>query len=321
MNYTLHQLQVFAKVVQLKSITKAAEELHMTQPAVSIQLKNFQDQFEIPLTEIIGRQLYVTDFGKEIYSMSERIINEVYAINYKTMSYKGFLTGRLLISIVSTGKYVMPFFLTEFLKKHNGVDLVMDVTNKSKVIQSLQNNEIDFALVSVLPEDFQINKITLMENQLFVVGNRSVRTKNQIIGKDELKEMPLIYREAGSGTRYVMENYFLKRKITVRKKLELTSNEAVKQAVIAGLGNSIVPLIGLRNELSSGDIKIIPTVGFPIKSQWHLIWLKGKKLSPVAQAYIEYLNMNKESILKDKFSWLDDINTSTDKNIMKKTKK
>lgn len=103
MNYTLHQLQVFAKVVQLKSITKASEELHMSQPAVSIQLKNFQDQFEIPLTEVVGRQLYVTDFGMEVYKMSERVINEVYAINYKTMSFKGHLAGCLILSMVSIG--------------------------------------------------------------------------------------------------------------------------------------------------------------------------------------------------------------------------
>ena len=146
MNYTLHQLQVFAKVVQLKSITKASEELYMTQPAVSIQLKNFQDQFDIPLTEVVGRQLYVTEFGMEVYKMAERVINEVYAINYKTMAYKGHLTGRLVISIVSTGKYVMPYFLSDFMKINKGVDLIMDVTNKSRVISSLQNNEIDFAL-------------------------------------------------------------------------------------------------------------------------------------------------------------------------------
>lgn len=307
MNYTLHQLHVFAKVVQTKSITRASEELYLSQPAVSIQLKNFQDQFEIPLTEVIGRQLYVTDFGKEIYAMAERIINEVYAINYKTMAYKGFLTGRLVISIVSTGKYVMPYFLAEFLKEHPGVDLVMDVTNKSKVINSLQNNEVDFALVSVLPESMKVNKETLMENQLFVVGNRDEKIPRQMISKDELKELPLIFREEGSGTRYVMEEYFLKHKIAVRKKMELTSNEAVKQAVIAGLGNSIVPLIGLRNSLNAGDIKIIPTVGFPIKSQWQLIWLQGKKVSPIAQAYIDYVKKNKATILKNNFSWIDEI--------------
>ena len=307
MNYTLHQLQVFAKVVQTKSITRASEELYLSQPAVSIQLKNFQDQFEIPLTEVVGRQLYVTDFGKEIYTMAERIINEVYAINYKTLSYKGFLTGRLVISIVSTGKYVMPYFLAEFLKEHKGVDLVMDVTNKSKVINSLQNNEVDFALVSVLPEGIKVHKETLMENQLFVIGNKDEKIPKHVISKDELKDMPLIFREEGSGTRFVMENYFHKHKISVRKKMELTSNEAVKQAVIAGLGNSIMPLIGLRNSLGSGDLQIIPTAGFPIKSQWQLIWLQGKKLSPVAKAYIDYVHKNKTAILKDKFSWIDEI--------------
>ncbi len=309
MNYTLHQLQVFSKVVQTKSITRASEELYLSQPAVSIQLKNFQDQFEIPLTEIVGRQLYVTDFGKEIYAMAERILNEAHAINYKTLSYKGLLSGRLVISIVSTGKYVMPYFLTEFLKEHNGIDLVMDVTNKSRVINSLQNNEIDFALVSVLPEGIKVNKETLMENQLFVIGNKDEKISKHVNSKDELKEMPLIFREEGSGTRYVMENYFRKHKISVRKKMELTSNEAVKQAVIAGLGNSIMPLIGLRNALSAGDLKIIPTAGFPIKSQWQLIWLQGKKMSPVAQEYIDYVKKNKTSILKDKFSWIDEIPT------------
>ena len=318
MNYTLHQLQVFAKVVQTKSITRASEELYLSQPAVSIQLKNFQDQFEIPLTEVVGRQLYVTDFGKEIYTMAERIINEVYAINYKTQAYKGFLTGRLVISVVSTGKYVMPYFLTEFLREHKGVDLVMDVTNKSKVISSLQNNEVDFALVSVVPDDLKINKETLMENQLFVIGSGDEKIPKHVISKDELKDMPLIFREEGSGTRFVMENYFTKHKINVRKKMELTSNEAVKQAVIAGLGNSIMPLIGLRNALTSGDLKIIPAAGFPIKSQWQLIWLQRKKLSPVAQAYIDYVKKNKISILKEKFSWIDDINPEQDTILAKK---
>ena len=156
MHYTLHQLQVYLKVAQLKSITKAAEELFLTQPAVSIQLKNFQDQFEIPLTEVVGRQLYVTDFGKEIMLAAENIINEVQAINYKTQSFKGKLTGKLKLSIVSTGKYVMPYFISNFLKQNDGVDLVMDVTNKSRVLESLQQNEIDFALVSLLPEDMKI---------------------------------------------------------------------------------------------------------------------------------------------------------------------
>lgn len=307
MNYTLHQLQVFAKVVQLKSITKASEELHMSQPAVSIQLKNFQDQFEIPLTEVVGRQLYVTDFGMEVYKMSERVINEVFAINYKTMAYKGHLSGRLILSVVSTGKYVMPYFLSEFIKKNEGVDLIMDVTNKSRVINSLQNNEVDFALVSVLPEGLKVNDEVLLENELYVIGNRNEKKISKPITKSEINEMPLIFREEGSGTRFVMEQYFKKHNIQVRKKMELTSNEAVKQAVIAGLGNSVMPLIGTSNELLNCDLKIIPAVGFPIRSKWHLIWLKEKKLSPVAEAYIDYIRKNKEKVLNDHFNWISKI--------------
>jgi DNA-binding transcriptional LysR family regulator len=307
MNYTLHQLQVFAKVVHLKSITKASEELHMTQPAVSIQLKNFQDQFEIPLTEVVGRQLYITDFGQEIFKMAERIINEVYAINYKTLAYKGQLTGRLILSVVSTGKYVMPYFLSDFIKKNSGIDLIMDVTNKSRVINSLKNNEIDFALVSVLPEGLKVNNEVLLENELFVIGNKTIGKTIKPVTKNELKDMPLIYREEGSGTRFVMEEYFKKNKMELRKKMELTSNEAVKQAVIAGLGNSVMPLIGIRNELLKGDLKIIPSQGFPIKSKWQLIWLKEKKLSPVAEAYIDYIRKNKENVLNNYFSWIEKI--------------
>ena len=119
MNFTLHQLKVFSVIVQNKSITKAAEELNMTQPAASIQLKNFQDQFDIPLTEVIGRQLYVTTFGMEIYETAESILNKVGAIAYKTESFKGLLSGKLRISVVSTGNYVMPYFLKGFLKKRS----------------------------------------------------------------------------------------------------------------------------------------------------------------------------------------------------------
>ena len=124
MNYTLNQLQIFLKVVETQSVTKASEELHLSQPAVSIQLKNFQDQFEIPLTEVVGRKLYVTDFGKEIAQAAEEIINQVYAINNKTLAYKGQLAGRLRLSVVSTGKYVMPYFLTSFMKKIQALNLI-----------------------------------------------------------------------------------------------------------------------------------------------------------------------------------------------------
>jgi len=138
MNYTIHQLKIFLKVAEYQSVTKASEALHLTQPAVSIQLKKFQDQFTIPLVEVIGRKLYVTDFGKEIAESAQKVLDEIEAINYKTKSLKGQLAGRIKISSASTGKYVMPYFLGEFLQQNPGIDLIMDVTNKSQVVQSLE---------------------------------------------------------------------------------------------------------------------------------------------------------------------------------------
>lgn len=305
MNYTLHQLQVFLKVAQLKSITKASEELHMTQPAVSIQIKNLQDQFDIPLTEVVGRQLYVTDFGKEIVEMAEKIINEVYAINYKTMAYKGHLSGKLRISSVSTGKYIIPYFLSGFMKKHDGIELLLDVTNKSKVISSLENNEVDFALVSVLPEKLRIEKVDLMPNKLYVVGNMETKFKKGLYDKKIFDKLPMIFREEGSGTRVVMEKFIARNKLPIHKKMELTSNEAVKQAVLAGLGYSIMPLIGIKNELLNKDIQIVHVKDFPIKTTWHLIWLKNKKHSPLAEAYLTYIESEKERIINEKFEWFE----------------
>lgn len=306
MNYTLHQLQVFLKITQTLSITKASEELHLTQPAVSIQLKNFQDQFDIPLTEVIGRKVFVTDFGKEIALAAENILNEVYAINYKTMAYKGQLSGRLKISVVSTGKYVIPYFLADFLAQNDAIELVLDVTNKSKVVESLEKNEVDFSLVSVLPDHLQVEQIELMQNKLYVISNTEQKFKNKIYEKSILETLPLIYREQGSGTRHVMEKFIHQNNLPIRKKLELTSNEAVKQAVIAGLGCSIMPLIGIKNELGNGDLQIIPVKGFPIKSTWSLIWLKNKKFSPVALSFLNYIKKEKKNIIKEKFKWFED---------------
>ena len=137
MKYTLNQLHIFLRIVQTQSVTKAAEMLHLTQPAVSIQLRNFQNQFDIPLTEVIGRRIYITEFGHEIAEAAEKIIEQVYAINYKTLAHKGKLAGRLKISTVSTGKYILPFFLSGFVKQHPGVELEIDVVNKNGVIKSL----------------------------------------------------------------------------------------------------------------------------------------------------------------------------------------
>jgi DNA-binding transcriptional LysR family regulator len=303
MHYTLNQLQIFLKIAQTQSVTKAAEELNLTQPAVSIQLKNFQQQFDIALTEVVSRKIYITDFGKEIATAAENIINQVNAINHKTMAFKGQLTGRLKISVVSTGKYVMPFFLSNFMKQHVGIELLMDVTNKNKVIESIENNEVDFALVSILPKNMHIEKMDLLQNKLYLVGNESIDFNYGKVSKDFFEKLPLIFREKGSGTRQSMEHFISSKGLNVIKKMELTSNEAVKQALLAGLGCSIMPLIGIKNELHNKELKIIPIRGLPLKTTWRLIWLKGKKHSPVAQAFLTYLKKEKTNIVEQHFSW------------------
>lgn len=303
MHYTLNQLRIFLKVAQNKSITKAAEELHLTQPAVSIQLKNFQDQFPIPLTEVVGRKLFLTEFGEEIASATGRILNEVYALNHKTLEYGGKLAGQLKIAVVSTGKYVMPYFLSDFMNLHEGVDLVMDVTNKAAVIKNLENNEVDFALVSVLPKHLNVSRVELMQNILYLVGSSSKEVLKGKTGITALAKLPLLFRENGSATRMAMENYLNSKKIEVSKKIELTSNEAVKQAVVAGLGYSVMPLIGIKNELINGSLNISKLPGLPIKTNWNLIWMSSKRFSPVAQTFLEYLEEEKERIIQNEFDW------------------
>ena len=301
MNYTLHQLQVFLKIAQTQSITKAAQELFLSQPAVSIQLKNFQDQFDIPLTEIVKRRLYITDFGKEIAVAAENIINEVYKINYKTMMHKKELTGRIKLSIVSTAKYVMPYFVTDFLNMNHGVDLVMEVTNKAIVMEHLNENITDFALIPYMPEDPNLCSEALMENKLYLVG------KHDVTEKIKMEELCFLYREEGSSTRVLMEKFIEKNNIPFRKKIELTSNEAVKQAIISGMGYSIMPLIGLKNEIRNQELNIIPISGLPIVTQWHLIWHKNKNFSPCAGAYLQYIRDRKNEIIKTNFSWVEDV--------------
>lgn len=304
MDYTLNQLRIFLKVVELESVTKASEALHLTQPAVSIQLKNFQDQFEIPLTEVVGRKIYVTDFGKEIADAAQQILEQVNAINYKTLAYKGQLFGKLKLSVVSTGKYVMPYFLSEFLNEHNGVELEMDVTNKRSVLQSIEQNEVDFALVSIIPDNLNVEQVDLMQNKLYFVSHTNVKiTSSKKKIESIFNSRPLLFREMGSGTRQTLERFIEKNNLSINKKMELTSNEAVKQAILAGLGNSLMPLIGIRKEIQNNDLQIIPVAGLPIRTNWSLIWNKGKKHSPQAQAFLAYLIKNKEEIIKTHFSW------------------
>lgn len=301
MNYTLHQLKIFLKVSELESITKAAEELHLTQPAISIQLKKLQEQFDLPLVEVVGRKLHVTDFGEEIVERCRRILDEADGIRYTIEQYKGLLSGKIKISVVSTGKYVIPYFLKEFMDQHPGVEISIDVSNKLTVIEGLSQNQSDFSLVSVLPKGIEVNQVPLMENRLFLAGHSQFRGK--IKSPKDLEKVTLLFREQGSATRSAMEEYLSNQNVKVGKSMELVSNEAVKQAINAGIGFSIVPLIGLRAALASENIKIYPLKNLPIITRWNLIYNKRKKLTPAQQELVNLIEKTKSEVVKEHFDW------------------
>jgi DNA-binding transcriptional LysR family regulator len=315
MNYTLNQLRIFLKIVQKESITRAAEALFLTQPAVSIQLKNFQDQFDIPLTEIVNKKLYVTDFGREVAAAAENILEQVYAINYKTAQYKGQLSGRLRISVVSTGKYIVPYLLADFMKKHPGVELVLDVSNRANVTLNLERNETDFSLVSVLPDRLNLEEIHCMKNQLYLVGKETLQVAPKGAWQKAIEDITWVKRETGSATRKALDEYLDSHDIQVRRHIELTSNEAVKQALIAGLGYSIMPLIGIRNELTLGQLKVTALPDLPLESMWRVVWPKGKKHNGAAMAFKNYLTEQLPQIIEKNFGYIDGL-TAVPKSMM-----
>lgn len=304
MKYTFKQLEVFLKISQTKSVSKAAKLLYLSQPAVSTQLKNFQAQFNLPLTELVKRKLYLTEFGQEVAKDCEKILEDVQSLDRKALAYQGQLTGRLSISVVSTGKYLMPYFLKDFTDQHPAIELSMDVSNKAKVLENITKNEVDFSLIAHPLQDNSLDSLYLLDNKLFmfISSQRSVPDKCSL--EALVNRFPFIYREEGSSTRQFMEMFIEGKQFSPSKQLELTSNEAVKQAVIAGLGCSILPLIGLVHELDRRRVKIVALRGLPILSEWRLIWRKGREHSPVAAAFLDYLKTERARVVEEYFNHL-----------------
>lgn len=290
MQFTFHQLRIYAEVVRQKSITKAANNLNMTQPALSIQLKNFSSLFEFQLLERKGRSIKVTDYGMQIYQRALDLLSKAEEMNYLTASFRNLEAGSLRIASVSTGKYIIPYIVADFLNHYPKVDLNIQVSNKEDVVNRLKDEDLDFALVSVIPNNVLVNEEVLFNNELYLVGKTPEFDSSR----------PLIYREKGSATRQAMDRYF--RNTKGRKTFELTSNEAVKQAVKAGLGYSILPKIGIAQELLEGTLHVIPQKKLPIITQWRIVYNRQKMLSPVAQTFLSYLKENKADIIKKHFS-------------------
>ena len=308
MNISLTQLRALKAISTQESITSAAKSLNMTQPAVSIQLKNLQEQFEVPLTEIIGKRIHITEFGQELVEMADRIFDEVDKIEQKMLELKGLLAGKIRISAVSTGKYIIPYLMADFMKLHPHVEISLEVSNRHSVLAHLQENTTDLALISVSPpNDLSFDSITLEENKWYLACAPEHAEKFQAeIALNNWEKIPFILREKGSGTRVKMEEFFNERDIKVNSKLELATNEAVKQAVMAGLGASILSNFSMSQEIEDNRITLLKYPELPMKAMWKLIWLKQKKHSPAVLAFIRWISENKKSVFNSHFNTFDE---------------
>jgi len=277
-------------VARHKSMTEAARRLHMTQPAVSIQIKQLQQAVDIPLIEVVGRKLHLTEAGERLYEACQAIDLELESFDAVISQLKGGLKGSLNISSASTAKYFLPYLLGEFQKRYPQVKISLKVTNRNEVIHHLSQNEYDLAVLTQLPNDDSITAIPFLENPL-VMGAPPEHhlSKKKNIGIEQLKKEHFIFRELGSGTRMVMEAYLKENGINIKPIMELGVNEAVKQAIMAGIGLSIISKLSLGNELYLNKISILDMPDFPIMTHWHVLFKKEKRLTPVTQNFISFL--------------------------------
>lgn len=304
MNFTLQQLRAFVTVVSAGSVTRAAEELHLTQPAVSMQLRGFEDGFERPLFERVGRRMDLTPFGEEVLEHAKSILSEARSIHRKRSEQPGEWTGSLSIASVSTGKYVLPRFLASFAADHPQVAIQLQVTNRSRVIELLEENAIDYALVSLPPERMEVESIPLVPNELHIVAPPGWRIPNPETPAFEawLNESPLIFREPGSGTRRAFERLLASRGVDLSPVWELATNEAVKQAVMAGMGVSLMSVAGFAPEKRLGLIASTPVHG-DWETAWQLARRKGKPLTPLRERFETHLASKRDAIVTEHFPW------------------
>lgn len=300
MSFTLHQLDVFAEVAKQKSMTKASEKLFMSQPAVSIQVKKLQDHFGINLFEVIGKELFLTEAGKELYYAQKSIKKELNNLEMTLSEMKGMLKGTLNIAVVSTAKYFMPYILGAYRSKYENIRISLKVTDRNEVKDLLRNNLCDLAVFSELPDELDLESVDFLSNQLMMASSpHHPLAKQKDIDFKILGKYAFLIREPGSGTRLVMQRLFDQYNISPNIVMELGTNEAVKQAIMAGIGISLISKYSLTLEQELGKISVLDVKDLPYKNNWKMVYPKGKRLSPAAQNFIEFtVNASIKEILK-----------------------
>jgi DNA-binding transcriptional LysR family regulator len=287
---TLRQLQVFEAIVRLGSFTRAAQELFLTQPTVSTQIKKLSGAMGLPLFEHIGRNVQLTDAGSELYGACRRMFEILANLEMKLADLKGMKRGRLRLGVITTAKYFVPEILGEFSQLYPGIEVFMKVTNRDSIIERMHENEDDLYVMGQVPSfEFDVVTYLFAPNPLVVMAPR----KHPLVGKKNISlkriaEEPFILREPGSGIRDATLRLFDVHKLRPTVRMELGSNEAIKHAIVGGLGISVLSLHTLTLEGTDGPVAILDVAGFPILRQWYLVHPKGKELSLVARSFLDF---------------------------------
>jgi LysR family transcriptional regulator, low CO2-responsive transcriptional regulator len=299
---TLHQLQILEAIAKHGSFTRAAEELELTQPTISQQIKRLTSTIGMPLFEQLGKQIHLTAAGKEVLSASATISERFAQLEVVIDELKGLKQGRINLVASTTAKYFVPRLLGTFHRKHPDIELNLKITNQEGVLARLANNQDDLYFTGRPPKDLDIELRPILENPLVVVAssNHPLAGKKNISLK-QLALEPFIFREAGSGTRLVIEQFLVENRVAVDVIIELSSNEAIKQAIAGELGISILSQHALALEDRDGLLTILNVEGFPIQRHWYVIYPAGKQLSVAAQAFLDFSIAEGKQII-EKFS-------------------
>lgn len=295
---TLRQLQVFEAIVRLGSFTKAAEELFLTQPTVSMQIKKLTDAMGLPLFEHVGRNVEPTEAGLELYDACSRVFDTLSNLEMKIDDLKGMKRGRLRIGGITMAKYLVPEILGEFSRLYPGIDLSLKVTNRERVIERMIENKDDLYIMGQMSDyeiDVEMHKFS--PNPLVVLAPRD----HPLVGKKKIKlkdivNEPFIIREPGSGIRDAMMRTFDEKGLKPNVRMELGSNEAIKHAIVGGLGISVLSLHTLTLDGENSPVAILDVEGFPIIRQWYIVHPKGKELSLIAKTFLEFAKENEPRI-------------------------
>ncbi len=289
-NVTLRQLKVFEALARHLSFSRAAEELHLTQPAVSMQVRQLEEIAGLPLTEQIGKRVFLTEAGGELARYARLIAQQLRETEAALDALKGIRGGRLVIGVVSTAKYFAPRLLVAFRRSHPDIELRLGVHNREVVVQQLADNLIDLAIMGRPPQDIATQADAFTDHPLVIVAAPEHRlATRERIGPTELEAETVLIREPGSGTRTAMERFFTERGVTISRTLEMNSNETIKQAVMADMGLAFISQHTIGLEMAAGRLVQLPVEGLPVIRQWYVVHLQEKRLSPVATAFRRFL--------------------------------